>query len=70
MAQRSAITVNTAPDRQWSPVFLMSTLPERLMLLILLHKLSKQEKYITKKLHEKCIIRVVQVFKNKRFVNL
>lgn len=42
MAQLSAITMNTTPERRWSPVLFDWALPELLMLLILLHKGSKQ----------------------------
>lgn len=70
MAQFSAIVVHAAPRTQWSPVHSMQALQELLLLLIHLYKVHKQENCITKKLHEKCIIRIVQVFKSKRCVHL
>ena len=70
MAQFSAIMVHAAAETQWSPVHLMQALRELLLLLIHLHKAHKQENCITKKLHEKCIIRIVQVFKSKRCVHM
>lgn len=64
MAQYSAMTMNTTPEIWWSPMLLRQALLELLILLIL-HKVGKQEDCITKKLHEKCIIRIMQVFKSK-----
>lgn len=64
MAQYSAMTMNTTPEIWSSPMLLRQALLELLILLIL-HEVGKQEDCITKKLHEKCIIRSLQVFKSK-----